>query len=319
MKAKALLLLLALGAPLAARAQSVTARNKFKIGRSMFEKGHYKEALSILDEALKEEPMFPDAQYVEGLCYIGLDDYVKARKKLEYCIGLDPSFLPAHERLGEIYLRQNDYVHAKTTFAEMAKVPHGGPAATYCLGVIAYAQKDLPGAEKQWNEALKLDPKMARARNNLGVLHQMKEQHQMALADFKGAAMLSPENPAYLLNEAFEYLALGDKAQVRILCDRIQHLSDHRVEVGFCSVALKDYADEQWAKCATFCDSALARDPDLTEALLLKARALQKQSKTEAARAAYEAALKSDPNLITASKALAAMKPPATPNPAPKK
>lgn len=290
-------------------AQSVTARNKFKLGRSTFEKGDFKGAIVYLEQALKEEPMYPDAEYVEGLCYLGLKDFKKAREKLEYCINLDPSFLPAHQRLGDIYLHQNDFVKARAVFAAMAKVPGGGASATYCLGVVAYEQKNLAEAEKEWTEAAKMDPKMARARNNLGVLHQMKEQHQMALSDFKNAAALAPENPMYLLNQAFEYFELGDKGQVRQLCDRVQRLSNQRYDVGFLSAALLSYLDNQFDRCIKACDSAIDRDPEMTSALLLRARALEKLKRSEEARAAYQAALDSDPNLTVAAKALAAMKP----------
>jgi tetratricopeptide (TPR) repeat protein len=303
--------------PQGARAQSVSARNKFKLGRSQFEKGNYKEAIGYLEQALKEEPLYPDAQYVEGLCYLGLSDYKKAKEKLEYCIGLDPTFMPAHQYLGEICLRQKDYTGAKAVFAKMAQVPGGNPSATYCLGVVAYALKDLPGAEKEWMETLKLDPKMARARNNLGVLHRVKEQHQQALADFKSAALLASDNPAYLLNVAIEQFELGDKPGARLSCERVQRLSNQRYDVGFMAVALDAYVDGQWDRCLKATQSALGRNPDMTSALLFQARAYEKLKKIEDARASYKAALESDPNLVVATKALAALPPEPSPTPSP--
>ena len=311
------LLIMATGLTSTAWGQSVSARNKYKLGRSQFEKGNYKDAIGYLEQALKEEPLYPDAQYGEGLCYIGLADHKKAKEKLEYCIGLDPQFMPAHQYLGEICLRQKDYPGAKAVFAKMALVPGGNASATYCLGVVAYALKDLPGAEKQWMETLRLDPKMARARNNLGVLHRVKEQHQQALADFKSAALLAPENPAYLLNTAIEECELGDKGEARIACARVQHLSDKRYDIGFMSVALEGYMDGHWDTCVNATGSAIQRNPEFTSAILYRARALQKLKRTEEARAAYKEAIECDPNLAVAVKELAALPPEPTPTPSP--
>ena len=319
-----LLLLLSLLTP--SWGQSVGARNKFKIGRGFFQRGEYTKAVNYFEETIKEDATYLDAHYMLGLSYFGLENYPKAEEKLTYVIALDPQFLQAYQYLGQVYLAQKKFDAAKKHFQKMSTVPGGSQAAQYCLGVVAYQEKNLAGAEKFWTEAIRLDAKDARSRNNLGVLRSSEGKHGDALIHFQMAAKLVPENPAYLLNEAMELIALQRPEQARKQLTRVTKLADTRHDVGFLSEALIAKLDGKWEAVCNHCESCLKRNSDYTQAWLLKAQALEELKKPAEALQTYEKALESDPNLVEAERSIARLKaqiqeeskPSGTPTPTPK-
>jgi len=297
-------------------AQPVGARNKYKIARGYFQRGDYPKAVEFFESTLKEDASYIDAHYMLGLTYLAMENYPKAEEKLNYVTALDPQFVQAYQYLGQAYVAQKKFEEAKKTFQKLHSVPGGGTAAQYCLGVVAYQEKNLSSAEKYWTEAARLDPKDARSRNNLGVLRSSEGKHGDALVQFQMASKLAPENPAYLLNEAMELVALNRLEQARKQLTRVSKLADQRHDVGFLAEAVTAKLDNKWEAVVNHCDSCLKRNADYTQAWLLKAQALEQLKKPSEAVQAYEEAIKSDPNLKEAEQALAKLKA-ALPSPSP--
>ena len=298
-----------------ALAQAVGARNDFKVGRTHFEKGEYQKAIDCFEKAIKQEANYPDAYYLLGMSYLGLKNYDKAREKLEYTIRLDSTFLSAYHNLGNVYLEQKKYKEAKEHFEKMKNVPKAAPAAIYCLGVLAYVQGDLKEAEKQWRESIRLDAKSARPRYNLGVLHEAQDRKKEALIDYADASRLEPEHPGYLTAQAFLQVEFGNKPQAKGLLDKAKRVAGKREDWGFVAEGLSQFMTGNFDKTILACDLAIKRNPDLTSALILKARALEQQKKPQDARKIYEAVLESDPNVKEAKLALERIKPADPPKP----
>jgi Tfp pilus assembly protein PilF len=184
--------------------------------------------------------------------------------------------------------------------------------------VVAYQQKNLSQAESSWKEALRLDPKDARSHNNLGVLRSSAGKHVEALVSFQTASKMKPENSRYLLNEGYENLSLGRVETARKIFERIQKRPDVPHEVGFLATALMAKIDGKWSNVLSFCERSIKLDADYTQALVLRAEALEKLQKLDEAREAYQKALESDPNLVEVEKSLARLKPvPPSPSPSP--
>lgn len=302
--------------PQAAFAQPIGARNNFKVGRTYFEKEDYEHAIEAFQKAVKEEPHYPDAIYLIGMSYYGLKKYDKAKEFLEKTITMEAGFFPAYANLGNVYIAEKKYKEAKAHFQHMMSVPKAAPTATYCLGVLAYVQQDLKEAEKQWRETLRLDSKNARARNNLGVLHEAEDRKKEALTDYIEASRLDPPNPGYITSQAFVQFDLGNKTGAKTLLDKAKRFSDKRHDIGFVAEGLNQFIDGRYDKTIVACNAALKLNPELTQAELLKARALEAQKKPEEARKSYEAVIESDPNVKEAKLALDRIK---SADPAPKK
>lgn len=298
-----LLILLVLALPAAAQ-RSVTSTNKFKVARTLFEQGNYEKASLALEAIVKEDSTYIDAQYLLGLSYLGQKKYKEAQEKLQATIDLDKLFLPAYQFLGQILLEQKKYKEAREHFLKMMTVPNGGTTARYCLGVVAYVQKDLAGAETEWRETLRLDPKHASAHNNLGILLQSGGKHREAIGEFKQAVRLSPDNPMYRFNVAWEYAELGEKNDAKQELERMKPRVGKRSDLENLGFALYAWLSGDADMALKRARIAVNQNPDLTQGLTLIARALEQQKKLDEARPAWQAVLDSDPNVKEAEAAL---------------
>lgn len=300
--------------------QSVGARNKFKVGRGEFQREKYKEAIKYFEQAIAEDAGYLDAHYMIGLSYYGEKNMAKAEEKLRYVIGLDPTFFPAYQYLGQILTEQKKFDQAKQLFQKMQSVPGAGALPHYAMGVVAYQEKNLKLAEKSWQEAARLDPKDPRSRNNLGVLRSAEGKHGDALAQFQMAAKMGPENPTYLFNEAWELVLLNRTKPASDHLLRVRKLANDRHDVGFAAEALMEKINKKWDKVLNHAESSLKRNPDYTQAWLLKGEALEQLGRAPEALEAYRKAVESDSNLLEAQKSvdrLQAAAPSPSPSPSP--
>ena len=83
------------------------AREKTKLGFTLYEAGNYDEAIKLYNEAMKKNPGFSKPYNNRAACYIKLDKLDLALQDCDKCIKMDPLFRPAHlnralilERLG---------------------------------------------------------------------------------------------------------------------------------------------------------------------------------------------------------------------------
>ncbi|MGB9365341.1 MAG: tetratricopeptide repeat protein [Xanthobacteraceae bacterium] len=88
--------------------------------------------------------------------------------------------------------------------------PKGRADAYYNRGNAHSAKGDLTAAIADYDEAIKLDPKNARALTNRGTAHSEKGDAEAALADFDEAIKRDPRFAAAYFNRANAYAAKGD-------------------------------------------------------------------------------------------------------------
>ena len=307
MKLKTALVWLCLG--LACWGQPVSAQNKFKVGRGHFKRGQYERAINEFEAALKDDQGYLDAHYLLGLSYLGLDQFAKAEEKLLYVTSMDSGFIEAYQYLGQAQVAQKKYEAARQTFSRLSRVPGAATSAQYCLGVVAYQEGNLPLAEKCWNEAIRLEPREARSRNNLGILRSAEGKHGEALIHFQAAWRNQPEKYAYQVNEAAELIALNRAEPARQILAKIARLSEIQADVREYALALQAKLDGKWEVVVNRCDNCLSQNKEHSQALLLQAEAFEKLGKPKEASEAYSKALASDPNLKVASQALERLKP----------
>lgn len=288
----------------AVAAQSVAARNQYKVARGFAEKGDWQRAVEFADKALQESPNYVDALYLRGLSHFGLEQYDKAEEDLKAVVTQEPQFFPAYQHLGNLYLVTERYDEAEQHFQKMLMVPKAAPTANYCLGVVAYAKQDLAAAERFWQEALKVDNKMGRARNNLAQLRILGGRFNEAVIEAKEAVRLDPGNALYSLNLGWAYAEGGKLEEARKHLTETQHKADARHDVGFAATAMLAMLDKDYEKVQKLCARAIETNPDLLHAYLLAARAYEKQENSVKARETWLKVKELDPNVAEADKAL---------------
>lgn len=312
----ALLVVLLLGA-LPTWAQSVFAQQELKRARVLASGGRWKEALVPLESAMKDSPDYPDAIYLAGLCHLALDQFEPAERLLRRVTELRPDFFPAWGQLSTLYVMQKQYDKARQTLGALGKIKGGAPESHYGFGVLAWVEGHLDVAEKEWREAIRLQPEMAKAHHNLGILFREKGDRARALGALQDAVRINAESALYRYNLGLLQMEMGLKIDGMANLDRVRSQTE-RQDLALLAMATQMLFTNHPDQAEKAAARAYETNKDLTTALLIRARALEALKRPDEARKLYEQALAEDCNLAEARKALERIPAPvAAPSPSP--
>lgn len=172
----------------------------------------YNKAIAYYKESLEKESNIITASRISS-CYDDLGDYDKA---LEYCnqaIALDSvktNYLYEKANILDNAGRTQEAI--KTMSDYIAKTPDE-PAGYYQRGWFKNHSGDIEGALEDYTMAITLQPNVAYAYLNRGVLYRLKGENAKAESDFKQVVRLDsiPED-AECSFYAYYYLGQKDKA-----------------------------------------------------------------------------------------------------------
>jgi tetratricopeptide (TPR) repeat protein len=143
------------------------AQNYVEKGKSMYEKGKYKEASIMFRQALKKDARFGEAYYQLGLTELKLQRFTDAVRALRRAVDLQPNNEDAHVKLGDIFLlaysndpkRPKEYIEEIRELSEklLKKNPNHYDGLRM-KGYVAQANKDVPGALEAFEAANRAKP-----------------------------------------------------------------------------------------------------------------------------------------------------------------
>lgn len=284
-------------------AQSVSGSQNYKLARTYASSGRYAEALTVLDQALKTDPGYADALYLAGICHLALDQYDKALPRLKKLTEVAPDFMSGWGLLTNVYVKLKQYDQATDTIASLAMAKGGKPESHYLAGVVAWLQGDLKKAEQDWRLAIGAKHDMAKAHHNLGILLQTKGDRVRALSSLSEAVRLAHDSALYRLNLGLLQLDMGNKIEGMANLDKVRSQAD-RQDLAMLALAhqmLYNSHPEQAERAAT---RAIEANKDLTDAYMVKAKALEALKKLPEAKACYERVMADDVNNLEAKKAV---------------
>ena len=149
-----------------------------------------------LQQALKTLPKSAEDSYHIGLIQFYLKKYEEARNAL-----IDPvnkNYLPALQLLGEIYLAQEDYVHAVATYEQIMEQSGESPTAYNGLALCALASGDYDGALSYIGKGLAMEEDEGRQQLLFDeiVVYERKLDFATALAKAQAYNALYPTDEA---------------------------------------------------------------------------------------------------------------------------
>lgn len=297
--------------PLPSAAQyNVVAEQGYKRARTMASNERWDDALTALQDVLKKAPNYPDALYLAGVCHLNKGDFVNAEKRLKRLTELNKEFIGGWGMLANVYLATKQYGKIKEIVAALGKVKGGKAESYYFAGLLAYMQKDLDQAERDWRNATRAQPDMAKAHYNLGGLMYVKGDKVRAMQGLKDALRYDPENPLYRYSLADLQIEVGSKAEGMQNLDRVRQQT-FRKDIAHLAVARQMWANGHAEKTEKLAAQAIGDNKDLGEAYVLRGRALLKMGRTKDAAESYKKALAGDPNCKEAADALKRLEKPA--------
>jgi len=79
------------------------------------------------------------------------------------------------------------------------------------LGTVYWARGNMPAAEEQWREGLKLSPRNSIILSNLGLVRQRQKRYQEAVEYFQRAMLIKPRYTDPHLNLGITYVEMGQR------------------------------------------------------------------------------------------------------------
>jgi tetratricopeptide (TPR) repeat protein len=198
------------------------------------------------------------------------------------------------------------HIEAQQAQVEQDKIDSTKPITAethFAAGQLAQAQNDLPHAIEQYNAALKLDPNHANTLLNLGLLYVNTQQYQLALPIWQRYVTATHGSAAAYSDLGYCLELMGrpgdatNAYRAGIAADGKNQAC--RVNYGLLLARLGDMSGATEQLSAVLSSAEVHYD---------LASVLQSQGQIERARAEYEAALHSDPDMADAKARLAGMR-----------
>ena len=140
---------------------------------------------------------------------------------------------------GEELFAQGDLDGAKKTFEEILMVNPDEQEALNNMGVLAYHQENPDLAADYFNRALKADPTYLEAMVNLGNCLMKQKEFSQATACFKKALDRSPHDVSLLNDLANCFIQLEDFPEAEKIYERSYRLNENQNQVREALAALK--------------------------------------------------------------------------------
>jgi tetratricopeptide (TPR) repeat protein len=197
---------------------------RFSLAQGCLNVKQYQCVLDEYQELLKINGESAAADMLAGQAYDEMKNSAGAIEQFRAAVKADPKWPNAHFGLGYLLWTQNQCEEASKEFqAELENVPEHAEAMTFladCKVQLGQSNDALPLIEK----ALKIDPSIARAHMNLGIIYQDQGRQQDALRELKAAVKLTPGDSNIHWRLARLYQSMGRKEEAKVEFEKTSSL-----------------------------------------------------------------------------------------------
>ncbi len=189
---------------------------RFSLAQSCLSAKQFQCVLDEYQELLKLNAESAAVDMLAGQAYDEMKNTSGAIEQFRAATKADPKWPNAHFGLGYLLWTQNQCQEAVSEFqAELENVPEHPQALTYladCKIQLGQSSDALPLVQK----AVRLDPGIARAHLDLGIIYQDQGKQQDALHELTIAVKLNPADSNIHWRLARLYQAMGRKEEAKM-------------------------------------------------------------------------------------------------------
>jgi tetratricopeptide (TPR) repeat protein len=175
------------------------------LGIAHIEVGQLNEAVVNLSAALSKHPNDPDLQY-----YLGHASGLLSKNSIDTLLAMHPDSARAHQALAENYFVLRQMPQAEKEYLEALRLRPDLPDLHLELGQVYANSAQWPKAESEFRAEAKLRPGSAEAAYRLGTALLQEGKSPDALVELKRANELKPEMPETLYSLGKAALLGGD-------------------------------------------------------------------------------------------------------------
>jgi tetratricopeptide (TPR) repeat protein len=187
-----------------AEAEMTAVKTAFSDAVTLSNEGKFDEAIAKFNEVVAKVPKCTECQTNIGAVYFKKKDYDQSEAAYKKAIEVNPQSAEAYMGLANVYNAQKKFDQATEAGAQAQKLlsatsgtagaPGAGPNAgnVYNQGVIAWNAGKIPDAQKLFEEAVALDPKLADAHYWLGMANVNQGKLPEGVKEFEEYMKLAP-------------------------------------------------------------------------------------------------------------------------------
>jgi tetratricopeptide (TPR) repeat protein len=180
-----------------AEARIANIRAAFDAGVALTNEGKYDEAIAKYNEVLKEAPKCAECYTNIAAVHMRKKEWDQAEGMYKKVLEINPNSSDAYNGLASVYNAQKKFDQAAEASAQAQKLGAASPggasaSAVFNQGVIAWNASKIPDAKKAFEEAIKLDPKLADAHYWLGMANLNEGKMPDAAKSFEEYLKLAP-------------------------------------------------------------------------------------------------------------------------------
>jgi tetratricopeptide (TPR) repeat protein len=177
------------------------------------------------------------------------------------------------EARGDVYMARKMYREAIDAYRQ---APADSPLTWNKIGIAYHQILDLNNAQKNYQHALKLDPKYSEAVNNLGTVYYAHKKYRQAISHYTHALKLKPDTASYYSNLGTAYFARHDYKRAALAYQTAVHLDPDIFENhSTFGTTLQERSVEEFAKFHYYLARTYAKAGQNERALLYIRKSLE--------------------------------------------
>jgi len=275
---------------------------QLRAGQFLMLAGRYEDAKARAEKVLAKDAKNVTAQILKGNALAGLKDPDRAVEEINAAIKLDPQDARSYASLGTLELSKGRRDEAEAAFKRAVEAQPASSLAQLSLANFYWSGGRMAEAEPVLKRALALDPQNVTVQRALVTYYMTTGRAKEAEAPLKAVADT--------LKSVQSRLALADYYLGAERTQDAQSLLTSIAEQkgGFAGATIRlstlDYEAHRLAEAHRQIDAVLAKEPKNVDALLVKARFLLSEKKTDEALTRVKAATAADSRSVLAQQLL---------------
>jgi tetratricopeptide (TPR) repeat protein len=166
----------------------------YQLGCAYYNGERYKEAIEVLQKAVRLNSGHDDIFYKLGLAFSQLGEYQTALGHLEKARSISPTRGDIHYALGVVLGELKQTERAVQAYQEAVKYRPDDAASYFNLGVVYGKLGCFEDEKAAYQRAIALDPKDIQAQINLGAAYFRELENEKSLLTYQSALQSDPDN-----------------------------------------------------------------------------------------------------------------------------
>jgi tetratricopeptide (TPR) repeat protein len=177
---------------------------------------HYAEAIQLCNKSHKMGPLTLDGLRVLGLSYLGIKQPEQGLKVVEAQVVKSDRWAAGQQLLGELALQSNKLDVAERAFQKEVEIDPKSATALYGIAEVQRARGQYDLARASFEHFASLEPANAPVHVQLGVLAEIKKDWPNAISQYEAALKLDPNLSIAKNNLAWAYAEHGGNIAVAL-------------------------------------------------------------------------------------------------------